>query len=141
MMAADQNGSPERIERDANTRRREVQDTFDELRGLSFESLTDYAADYLRSDGGRRLATAARANPLAFIMAAAAIGWLLYTARRELDGLELARKATGLKTSGDRKPDQDAEDRLQDALEQTFPASDPFSASQIQTPGKRRGEL
>lgn len=136
-MGTDQSDSPERIERDANTRRREVEDTLDELRDrFSFKSLTHHAADYLRGDGGRRLAVAARENPLAFIVAAASIGWLLSSARREAHGPELALKASGLRKSGDRKPDQDAEDDLENALEQTFPASDPVSAGQILTPGK-----
>lgn len=46
------------------------------------------------------------------------------------------RKASGVRKSGDRKPDQDNEDELEDALEQTFPASDPVSAEQIVKPGK-----
>lgn len=46
------------------------------------------------------------------------------------------RKASGVRKSGDRKPDQSDESELEDALEQTFPASDPVSATQIITPGK-----
>lgn len=46
------------------------------------------------------------------------------------------RKASGVTKSGDRKPDQDDEDDLEDALEQTFPASDPVSSEQIVKPGK-----
>lgn len=45
-------------------------------------------------------------------------------------------KASGLSKSGDRRPEQDTEDELEDALEQTFPASDPVSAEQISRPGK-----
>lgn len=49
---------------------------------------------------------------------------------------DVPRKASGVRKSGDRKPDQDNEDDLEDALEQTFPASDPVSAEQIVKPGK-----
>jgi hypothetical protein len=44
--------------------------------------------------------------------------------------------ATGMAKNGDRRPEQDEEDELTDALEQTFPASDPVSAEQISRPGK-----
>lgn len=44
--------------------------------------------------------------------------------------------ATGMAAVGDRRKDQDEEDELDDALEQTYPASDPISAEQIVKPGK-----
>lgn len=47
-----------------------------------------------------------------------------------------SRKASGVSKSGDRKPGQGEESDLDDALEQTFPASDPVSSEQIVKPGK-----
>lgn len=51
---------------------------------------------------------------------------------------EEAHTATGMGAAGDRRRGQDEEDRLEDALEQTYPASDPVSAEQIVKPGKPR---
>ena len=62
--------------------------------------------------------------------------WDKHRRRPDLVDEDSPRKASGLSKSGDRKPDQDDEDELEDALEQTFPASDPVSAEQIVKPGK-----
>lgn len=71
------------IEREVEAQRAGIDDTMEALRDrLSPQAAVDYGLDYLRGDGGRRLMRAVRENPLAAGLAAAGIGWLLYTASR-----------------------------------------------------------
>ena len=157
---SDREKSSVEIEREVESGRSELQDTMTELRSrFSPEGVIEYGTNYLRGSGGQRLIGAIRDNPLAAVLALAGIGWLIYTAsqpeakpstsasrRRSSMAAHFnergprgdsfradvqpgtAREGTSWQS---RRPGPDSkEDHLQQALKDTFPASDPPQSAQ-----------
>jgi len=89
------------IERDVERTRSDLDDTINELKDrFSPEAIVDYGANYLGGPDGKRLLDAIRQNPLAAALAAAGIGWLLYTANSSRP--PRARTTRGSGSQGDR---------------------------------------
>jgi hypothetical protein len=76
------NRSTHEIERELKRRRSEIARTADAIQDrLTPEVALDHALAYVRGPGGRRVLEAAQRNPLAVILAAIGIGWLLFGMR------------------------------------------------------------
>jgi hypothetical protein len=77
------NRSAEDIERELERRRSEIGRTADAIQDrLAPEAALDHALAYMRGPGGRRVLEAAQKNPLAAVLAAIGIGWLLIGMRQ-----------------------------------------------------------
>ncbi len=81
------NRSAEDIERELERRRSEIVRTVDAIQArLTPEAISDHALAYMRGPGGRRVLEAAQRNPLAVVIAAVGIGWLLLGMREAGEG-------------------------------------------------------
>jgi hypothetical protein len=77
------NRSAADIERELKHRRSEIGRTADAIQDrLTPEAALDHALAYMRGPGGRRVLEAAQKNPLAVVLAAIGIGWLLLGMRQ-----------------------------------------------------------
>jgi hypothetical protein len=77
------NRSTHEIERELKRRRSEIARTADAIQDrLTPEVALDHALAYVRGPGGRRVLEAAQRNPLAVVLAAIGIGWLLLGMRQ-----------------------------------------------------------
>ncbi len=77
------NRSTHEIERELKRRRSEIARTANALQDrLTPEAALDHALAYVRGPGGRRVLEAAQRNPLAVVLAAIGIGWLLLGMRQ-----------------------------------------------------------
>ena len=77
------NRSAEDIERELERRRAEIGRTVDAIQDrLTPEAISDHALAYMRGPGARRVLEAAQRNPLAVVIAAVGIGWLLLGMRQ-----------------------------------------------------------
>jgi hypothetical protein len=77
------NRSAEDIERELERKRAEIGRTADAIQDrLTPEAVFDHALAYMRGSGGRRVLEAAQRNPLAVVIAAIGIGWLLLGMRQ-----------------------------------------------------------
>jgi Protein of unknown function (DUF3618) len=77
------NRSAEEIERELKRRRSEIARTANAIQDrLTPEAALDQALAYMRGPGGRRVLEAAQKNPLAVVLAAIGLGWLLLGMRQ-----------------------------------------------------------
>ena len=75
--------SAEDIERELERKRAEIDRTARAIQDrLTAEAVFDHALAYVRGPGGRPILGAVQRNPLAAVLAAGAIGWLLLGVRR-----------------------------------------------------------
>src|SRR5687768_2906932 len=77
------NRPAEDIERELERKRAKIDRTTEAIQDrLTPEAAFDHALAYMRGSGGQRLLAAVQRNPLAAVIAAVAIGWLLLGMRQ-----------------------------------------------------------